>query len=451
MSKKLTDRSICGKLLPAGKRQAFFTDGSGKKGTGRLVLVAKKKAKGELKEFYFRYYSETQERRYKLGVYPELSLSAARKLALQCSEIYQAGDDPAAVMKERARETIAARSEQATFKDVLDTYEAHLEGRASQSKVKNNFKNHIRKKFNSLLQVPANKITGSDISTILREMRLQGITVGCNRVRAELVAAFNYCRKADNDWRTDAGTGKKFNLTYNPVEDFTSPNAKVEKERDRAMSRQELRLYMKALEAKAPVVKAFMQLHVILGGQRPEQLLRLKWTDINHEESHLTIINYKHDDRAHVLPLLPGAIKVLSELASWLTDIGYSGEYVFPGRHGDRFTGKQLHVGTISREFKQAVDSLKFESVQLRDVRRTIKTIGASMLSVETLDRIQAHTVGSRISNRYNRYEYLDVKRQGLKTWEAFLERLDKDEEKPVAKNNILFFAQFSGRRKMAV
>lgn len=441
----LTDRSIVGRLLPAGKKTTIITDSIGKRGTGRLMLKVTTGAKGELKEFYFRYYFDGQDKRFKIGTYPEMSLAAARERYSECSEIYQAGSDPAVVIREQIRTEQAARKAQASFEDVLDKYLDSLQQRdkASFKTVRGNFNCYVKKPHRELLEIPANQITGANITAILRTMRSKGIETTCNRVRGQLSAAFNHCMKADDDWRTEASSNTRFNLEQNPVEKYTSPDVSFERERDQAMTRQELKGYLVALETvSSPVIKAFLQLQMMLGGQRPKQLLQLKWGDIDRDSGTLTIINTKDNNKAHVLPLLPCMVEVLQGLAAWLRDAGYTGEYLFPGRRGKDFhENKPMAVATVSREFRVQADRLGMHDIQLKDNRRTFKTIGASIMNVETLDRIQAHAVGSRISNRYNRYEYLEVKRHGLTIWNDFITKLLSGEDQPAVNSNILQFA----------
>lgn len=433
-SRALTNRSIQGTLIAPGKNTATLSDKTALRGNGRLILRVTRNSSGtEVKKWFFKFRYNQQTKLHKIGFFPSLDLTAARAEADKLSAILQRGENPVIAVREQQREAVIASTTQANFKELLDKYLTHLEGKASHKTVSGNFQKHVRDKFPQLLRLPANEVTPSHISSILREMRLSGCTALCNRVRSQLSAAFNFCRRVDNDWRLDQDTSLRFNINENPVA-VTAPDEKLETERDRSLTRGELIQYWRGIEAleNKIVLKAFFKLHLLLMGQRPEQLLRLQWSDVNFEEKTLTLINTKDRDRPHLLPLKPAALQVLKTLKAELKTQWHKGSNVFPGRRGYTFTDKPLHIGSVSRAFKMLVDELGIRDVQLRDIRRTAKTLGASIIKLETMDRIQMHSVGSKVSRRYNRHDYFEQKEHGLNVWESFLAGFNQE---PIADN----------------
>ena len=64
---------------------------------------------------------------------------------------------------------------------------------------------------------------------------------------------------------------------------------------------------------------------------------------------------------------------------------------------------------------------------QFSDLRRTAETrLAALGTSKDVRAQLQSHGLGGVQSRHYDQYEYMDVKRAALQTWEAFLSSLNE-------------------------
>ena len=71
-------------------------------------------------------------------------------------------------------------------------------------------------------------------------------------------------------------------------------------------------------------------------------------------------------------------------------------------------------------------------SVSNRDMRRTWKTLaGKAGLTKEIRDRLQNHTLQDVSSKSYDRYSYINEKREAMEIWDAFVRSMIKDKTPP--------------------
>lgn len=394
----LTEKQI--KAMKPGDKEYTVSDGRSARGEGVLVLRVRPNG---TKEFYFQRRINGTKPKTKLGTWPTLGLAAARDLC-------------------RAEKEVAIAP--GTFQELMDYYVNKLigEGAASAEDVKWSFKRYVSEPFPNLVKRPACLIGPADIRDILARMIAAGVTTYCNRVRSRLHAAFQVGLEQEFNPRSYQQTDRKFGLTSNPVASVPV-QADWEQPGDRALSTEELATLWQILpEHLSLVTSELIKFLVASGGQRPEQLLasdRSKYLD-----DHLVIRSNKgkgiEGERSlHVVPynqLMRDALKVMDEISE-------TSAYPFQGKN----EGAALHTNSLSRAVTKLYSrhTDKFNGpFTLRDIRRTCKTLMAkARLSKELRDRIQGHAFSDVSSKHYDRYDYFDEKRAGLRRWEAWLRK----------------------------
>jgi Arm DNA-binding domain len=156
---------------------------------------------------------------------------------------------------------------------------------------------------------------------------------------------------------------------------------------------------------------------LILWGTRNGETGRLQRTWI--EDGVLTIPGqFTKNGRAHAIPVLEMSRTILKEQPT-------KGAYFFP----DRWEGESHFNDGSWGKFKKALDKASgVKGWQLRDLRRTFRSNMAKLrVPREICELLLNHVTGANKSDLdeiYDKYDYLDEKREALGKWEAYLSDL---------------------------
>lgn len=404
-----------------------------KLGLGKGCLLLRIQPDGK-KIFYYRYFQDGKKRFVQLGSFntkgkrnwdgnrgSEIGLSAAKEGARSVAHIVEEHGDIVSYEAKQA-ELEAAKNQQGSFADLLDLYVQHLKdtGTVRVNKVEGTLNKHVRAAFPRLLKKRANEITPTDIQTVLAKLVVQGITRQVNLLRGYLMAAFNLAARHDNDPRRLAAGSTGFSLTSNPVA-LVPAITVFNRVGERSLSKDELLLFLSALDSAPQVPAAFLKLLIALGGQRIEQLLRAEWTDFDFENRVLTLKDGKGRPglgvRDHLVPLTDWALVILQPLSQ-----------INGGIHPFTTIGnKRMDVGTPSKLVLKIAKKLNAEHnipmFRGGDIRRTCETLLASIgIQKEVRAQLLSHGRSSGVqAKHYDRYAYLPEKREALEKWHSFL------------------------------
>lgn len=412
---------------------------------GALLCRAEKARSGNLvKSFYFRYRTAGKDRLISLGAYHEmgapygLTLADAFKLAREKAEKLRSTPDlkEAIELEERQkqrerRETLDALrdAEKATLQKLLDAYVSYLEkkGKEAASDAKGIFRLHVTGAFPDLASSPAAEITPRDVAQMARKLMEAGKGRTAGKLRSYLSAAFKLALTAETDISAPADS-LGFNLAGNPAA-ATKAWTGV-KARKRALTEKELHHFLKRSDGLPDATKAAIHLLLLLGGQRPAQLLRAKTTDADGDLLTLLDGKGKRDKpREHVLPLSPAARAILearaAAAAEWKDAKGRGSALLFTtnGKATLRTETLTTAVRDISDEMvkKKEADS----AFQLRDIRRTCETMLAKLgISKDIRAQLLSHGISGVQAVHYDKHDYLPEKRAALTAWEGKLDEI---------------------------
>lgn len=133
------------------------------------------------------------------------------------------------------------------------------------------------------------------------------------KCRSYLRAAYSLAIRSRTDPKVPLGM-RAFGITANPIAGIDALAA-YNRTRQRALSGPELAAFLKQLETlPAGAQRDALKLCLLLGGQRPVQLLRVRPADIDIAASTLTIYDAKgkrRQPRMHVVPLTAEASAIL--------------------------------------------------------------------------------------------------------------------------------------------
>jgi integrase len=395
---------------------------------GRFVTLERTVAGGSLQarrlstavQFYWRFTANGRSDRIAIGPYdpkasPRLlsrqpgegfSLLAASREAERLAHLQQANASAGGIRAQRDAEKASKVSVKERCLDKLLTdYCDHLKAleRPSHREARSLFDVHVRKPWPRKAAAPACELTDEDIADILRRVVQQGKGRTANKLRSYLRAAYQTAKAARTKPSIPAGF-KAFGIRVNPAAD-TLPDESQNRSAKNPLTVAELRSYWKILEKSNDRRAAFLRFHLCTGGQRIEQLVKLKSCDIGTEAIRLFDGKGRpgRPAREHGVPLIQPAIKALQSCRA-------TGEYALSS------DGGVTHIAatTLSYWAVQLVGSA-IPGFQLKRVRSGVETaLAASGVSADIRGRLQSHGISGVQARHYDGHDYLNEKRAAL-------------------------------------
>jgi integrase len=343
---------------------------------------------GGTKSYFVSYRIGDRQRRLQLGKHPHLELAAARKLAIDALSKVHKGLDPAA---ERLREMRSpANSLFSEFvKEYIENY-ARVQTRSWQE-TQNILERYFLPEWRRLALRNIEK--GMVVSVINRIMR-QGKPSSAIKAHAIIRKFFVWCLQ--NDY-----------VRTSPCEHLAPP-AK-QKRRERVLSPNEIGALLKASKSIGYPCNHFIRL-LFLTAQRRSEVAGIKRSEISDTEATWSLaVARTKSHRAHLIPLVPAAQRLLSECFQ------YGDHFAFPARHSDHAA-----MSGYSR-LKKRLDQLSgVRDWCIHDIRRTVATgLAQDGANLHIISRILNHTNGSAnlVTDIYNKHHYVNECREALIKW----------------------------------
>jgi integrase len=255
----------------------------------------------------------------------------------------------------------------------------------------------------------ARTIKGREVVELLDGIVARGSPVQANRTVTLLRQMF--------DFGIDRET-----VDSNPVRLGYRPGGK-ENARERVLTDPELAAYLADPRACLPERLAHATTVLLLTGQRRGELALARWADVDFAARTWTIPDENaKTGRGHIVPLSDWAVaefRALKRLAG-------RSPWVLASKRGD----KAINATSLSVVLARCLPRFKKAGVEafvLHDLRRTCRT-GLSALKVKPHigERVLNHAQG-KVEGAYDRYAYLDEKREALEKWAQHLSTLRAD------------------------
>lgn len=344
------------------------------------------------------------------------ALEAARELANEEREMpggLRAQRQRAQAVQAVQAELAAAREhgQLFTLKALCTEYVGWLkaQGKTSWRDVENIFANHLTGPYPQLADKAAAEIQRSEIVSAVRRPYEHGKKTTARKLRAYLRAAYACAVKADSD-PTLPKAFADFGITTNPVESIAAGKTQSAKN---PLTLTEMRRYWAALRQEPGVIGAALRLHVLTGGQRAAQLVRLQRDAI--ADGILPLMDAKGKRAAPREHLLPITKRMRADLAA-LPDKGY----VFSTDGGKT----RMHATSVSKWASDVAGRAGIKNFQLKRVRSGIETLlAAAGVSKQIRGQLQSHGIGGIQDQHYDAHEYLPEKRGAL---DLLLRQLEK-------------------------
>lgn len=415
----LTVNQIKG-LKPKGSSH-YVWENSRERGKGRFGV--KVQPSGSI-SYTFRYYVGSKAKFINIGKFPGMSLANARKISIQYSELLSNGIDPKEFLEQEAKAKERAEADAlkgGSFKQLIEMHTEYKKDKGNRSyadekqKIVDNVYPYID------INKKAKDFEPEDFIKALSIPIEQGFEPKSNKIRSILHAAFNFALNNDHNPKY-LNHDVRFGIKHNPISAIPK-QTEAEKSGTHYMSWQEVAQLMIDMENRfhdldfAYQTRQVLRLCFYLGGQRPHEVVTIKWSEVNFEQRYVLVREeYQKVKKPHVVPLVDSAIKILQDLQAHNHD---DSPFVFYKKTNYL---EHMPTNTIAQAlltYKKRTDIRQFVA---RDFRRTVKTLGGEAgISKEFRDRIHGHAISDVSGRHYDMYEYISEKRQGLEMWEEAL------------------------------
>ena len=192
---------------------------------------------------------------------------------------------------------------------------------------------------------------------------------------------------------------------------------KKEQKRDRVYSQQEIQQLWAAFDNQDQLIGSIYKLLLILG-QRAGETCQMRWSDLDLDKAIWTIpTEVTKSDRLHTVPLSEQAL----ELILSMKPVTGNKQYVFNSPKLDDQPVTWIHKATA--RIKKDSDISDFRP---HDLRRTMASNLAEIgVNRTVLGKILNHkglSGDSSVTAIYDRYDYLEEKREALESWSHSLD-----------------------------
>jgi integrase len=332
-------------------------------------------------------------RRLTLGRYPVLTLAEARDKARKALQRVDLGEDP------RYAQVTQRLQGGDTFDNVAAKFvEKYARPkRRSWQETERVLRVYVSPSWGPM---PIGQIARRDVIELLDRVMDENGPYMANRVLATVRKMFGWAMERDI-------------VPANPCAGVRAPGE--EKTRDRVLTDAEIAVIWPATDQLGYPFGPLVRL-LLITGQRRDEVAHMRWSDLDLDNKVWTIPRERtKSDRLQQVPLSSLAMEVLAETPRL-------GDYVLSsGVRGD----KPVSGFSVAKKRLDAISGLA--DWRLHDLRRTAAS-GMAKLNVppHIIEKVLNHSTGtvSGVAAVYNRYGYLDEKRDALEAWASQVQSL---------------------------
>lgn len=351
--------------------------------------------------WHYRYRLNGKQERVTLGRYPALSLKLARAERDKRATTVALGQSPAK-QKQLAKAAVAQASTVAEFGERFFR-EIVAKDRKDVTIPRRYFDKSIVPAIGSKTIAT---VTTEDVRAIIWKKKEEGFDAAAGQVRGVLKRLFDYAMTCGA-------------ASTNPVLALPMRHVHKSKPRDRALSTDELRIFMRAA-IESNIRRQFkVGLHLILLTMvRKSELLLARWEHVDLDRAEWQIpAEHTKTGKQHIVYLSKQAVALFRELES----LAGGSELVMPGRSSIK---RPFAHNAINNALKVALTGQDVPAFTVHDLRRTASTLlHENGWPSDVVEKALNHTIGG-VRGVYNRAEYAPQRREMLQFWADFIEQL---------------------------
>lgn len=349
----------------------------------------------------FRYRLNGKQEKLTLGKYPALTLKNARIKRDEAAQVAAIGTSPAQ-QKQLAK---VAAADATTVAEFGERYFRELVAKDRKDiKLPRRYFDKAIVPF--IGAKPVRDVTTEDVRAIIWRKKDEGFDAAAAAIRGVLKRLFDFAQTAGL-------------VTVNPVLALPMRHVHKAKSRDRALSPEEIRVFLTAA-FESNIRRQFkigLQL-ILLTMVRKSELLLARWAhvDLEQAEWHIPAENSK-TGKPHIVFLSRQSVALFKELHA----LAGGSELVLPGRGS---LTKTFAQNAINNALKKALQGQDIPAFTIHDLRRTASTLlHENGWSSDVVEKALNHTIGG-VRGVYNRAEYETQRREMLQFWADYVEQL---------------------------
>jgi integrase len=344
-----------------------------------------------------------KERLLALGVYPDLSLQAARRMRDEARALVAEGIDPGERKKAQKAKQAGADSFETIAREWLAKQKPNLAASSYKKAVW-----LLGLLFPKIGHKPINELNPPEVLAALRVIEARGTHETAHRAKEKAGQVFRYaiaCGLAERD----------------PTADLRGALAPIKRGSHAALTHpDDIAGLMRAIDGYQGHFSATKALQLLpLLFVRPGELRRMEWSevDLNTLEWRIPAEKMKMAEE-HIVPLSRQAVAILRELEP----VTGRGRYVFPSVRSASTPMSENTLNAALRRLGYTKDEMTAHGFRAMASTR-LNEMG---WSPDLIERQLAHAERNKVRAAYNRAQYLKERRRMMQAWADSLEALTK-------------------------
>lgn len=391
---KLNDTK-CKNLKPTNKTQ--------KKSDGQGLYMMVTPSGSKIWHFIYRYQNKPST--ISFGKYPAVSLSEARRLAMQARALLAQGLNPSAVKK--AEKKAKAQTAENSFYQVALRHKAIKSGKVSEGTIKTQWQRLEIYIFPSLKNTPIKDVTRQDILEIARKVEAQGKNETVKRLIQACSQVFDYA--------IDEGL-----IETNPIFRLGRVLHSPKVTHRHCIPAEEFPELLEKITQTAPAqyyqsyATIMLLMHTFV---RTVELIKATWDEFNLDEK-LWIIpaNRMKKRKDHKVPLSNEVIEILKELRKRFPN----SKWVLPSPNGHQ---KHVSNNIVLNYLKRLGYKGRMTGHGFRSLAASICTEKLKINPV-AIDRQLSHQEADKTKAAYFRAEFMEERVELMQTWSNYIENI---------------------------
>ncbi len=338
-----------------------------------------------------------KRRTFTIGLYPEVSLAAAREHHGEARKLVGVGQCPV-LIKRRKRQAAILGAEN-TLKAIAEAWYAELAPHKSESWRTGHRSRLDRYIYPEMGNLPITDIEAADVLILVKGIKFPKTA---EYVRQILARVFSF---AIRNLRTKT----------NPAREIQGVVMVPPAVNHKPIAAKDIPAFIDKIDGYAGRIQTKLAAKLLLLTMtRKRELTEATWDEIDLEDAVWTIPPERMKRRhAHVIPLSQQALEAFKELQP----MACGSRYVFPNFGNLR---KPMSPSTLNGMF----DRLGLD-VSPHSLRATASTVlnESAKFRPDVIERQLSHIERNRIRAAYNAAEYLDERREMMQWWADFIDR----------------------------
>lgn len=349
----------------------------------------------------YRYAINGKPEKLTLGKYPALTLKNARIKRDEAAQSVAMGQSPA----QQKRLSKVAAADATTVAEFAERFMREIVAKDRRD-VTMPRRYLDRSILPAIGDKPVRAVTTVDVRAVIWAKKDEGFDAAAGAIRGVIKRLFDYA--------VTCGLA-----AANPVASLPMRHVHKARSRERALSPDEIRVFLRAV-MESNVRRQFkIGLHLaLLTMVRKSELLLSRWEHIDFDAAEWSIpAEHSKTGRAHVVYLSSQAVEAFRELHR----LAGGSELVMPGRGS---LTKPFAHNSINTALKVALSGQDVPAFTVHDLRRTASTLlHENGWQSDVIEKALNHTIGG-VRGVYNRAEYATQRREMLQFWADYIDGL---------------------------